>query len=170
MRTGLFGAALVALLGIGCGKGGEQGQGAASQSAAAAPAPAGATAQPAGAAADGQAVFLRVCATCHQRNAQGLPGAFPPLAGSPFAAGPAERMIRIVLNGLSGPVEVRGQRFNNVMPPWKTLSDAEIAAVLTYVRSNFGNTGSAVTPEQVAQVRAATASRTTMWTVAELEH
>ncbi|MBZ5522714.1 MAG: cytochrome c [Acidobacteriia bacterium] len=167
MRTRGLGAALaMALLGLGCGKsGGEQGQSAASQSTPAAQV----AAQPGAATSQGQAVFQRVCATCHQLNAQGLPGAFPPLAGSPFAAGPAERMIRIVLNGLMGPVEVKGQRFNNVMPPWKTLSDAEISAVLTYVRSNFGNTASAVTAEQVAQVRAATASRTTMWTVTELE-
>jgi len=168
MRTRNLGAALaIALLGVGCGKAGERGQSAASQSA---PAAQTAAAQPAGAgASQGQAVFQRVCATCHQLNAQGLPGAFPPLAGSPFANGPAERMIRIVLNGLMGPVEVKGQRFNNVMPPWKTLSDAEISAVLTYVRSSFGNTASAVTPEQVAQVRSATASRASMWTVAELE-
>jgi mono/diheme cytochrome c family protein len=55
------------------------------------------------------------------------------------------------------------------MPPWKSLSDADMAAVLTYVRSSFGNHADAVTPEEVARERAATAGRTTMWTVAELE-
>jgi mono/diheme cytochrome c family protein len=163
MKTSAVGAVLAAALLAACAKGGEQGQSAAAQPGAA---PAAQVAS--GTGADGQAVFLRVCSTCHQRNALGLPGAFPPLAGSPFANGEAERMIKIVLNGLQGPVEVKGQRFSNVMPPWKSLSDGEIAAVLTYVRGNFGNTAAPVTAEQVGQVRAATASRTTMWTVAEL--
>jgi mono/diheme cytochrome c family protein len=139
----------------------------------AAAAPAAAAAQPAAAqpaAGDqGQGVYVRVCATCHQRNGNGLPGSFPPLAGSDYANGDPARLIKIVLHGLQGPLVVRGQRYNNVMPPWKSLSDQEIAAALTYVRSNFGNTAAPVTAEQVAQVRAATASRTTMWTVRELE-
>lgn len=154
-------AALVA-----CG-GGEKN--ASAQAEAAAP-PQTAVAAPAAAAGEqGPAVYQRVCATCHQRNGMGLPGAFPPLGGSEIATGPADRMIKIVLHGLQGPITVKGQRYNNVMPPWKSLSDAEIASVLTYVRSSFGNTAGAVTVDEVAAVRAATASRTTMMTAAELE-
>lgn len=131
------------------------------------PAPAAAPAAPV--AANGQAVFARTCQTCHQANGLGLPNTFPPLAGSPYVNGDKAKMIRIALHGLQGPITVEGKRFSNVMPPWKSLSDADMAAVLTYVRGNFGNSASAVTPEEVARERAATASRTTMWTVAELE-
>jgi len=118
---------------------------------------------------DGASVFSGRCAACHQATGQGLPGAFPPLAGSEYVLGDGERVVRIVLRGLSGPVTVAGQAFNGAMPAWADqLSDAEIAAVLTYVRSSFGNVASAVTPDVVAAQRAATASRTAPWTVGEL--
>jgi mono/diheme cytochrome c family protein len=121
------------------------------------------------ATADGHAVYENRCAACHQATGQGLPGAFPPLAGSEFVLGEAERVVRIVLHGLSGPVTVKGQTFNGAMPAWADqLSDAEIAAVLTYVRSSFGNAAPAVTSDVVAAQRTATASRATPWTAGEL--
>ncbi len=127
-------------------------------------------AHPAGAAVSGQAVFGRTCTTCHQANGQGLPGAFPPLAKSPYATGSKDKLIRLVLNGLTGPVTVAGQHFNGVMPPWKgQLSDAEIAAVLSYVRNSFGNSADSVSASEVQQQRAATASRTSPWTMQELD-
>ena len=77
--------------------------------------------------------------------------------------------MRIVLHGLSGRVTVKGQTYNGAMPAWAdVLSDAEIAAVLTYVRSAFGNSAEAVTADKVAQERAATTGRTAPWTVGEL--
>jgi mono/diheme cytochrome c family protein len=98
-----------------------------------------------------------------------MPNTFPPLAGSPFVTGAKSRLIRIVLHGVSGPLTVEGARFNSVMPPLKTqLSDAEIAAVLSYVRSSFGNAAGPVTKEEVQQERTATASRTTSLTAADL--
>lgn len=122
-----------------------------------------------GAPVSGASVFSSRCAACHQATGQGLPGAFPPLAGSEFVTGDEERVVRIALRGLTGPVTVKGQSFNGAMPAWAdVLSDAEIAAVLTYVRSSFGNTASAITPDVVAAQRLATASRTTPWTVGEL--
>ena len=109
------------------------------------------------------------CAACHQATGLGLPGAFPPLAGSEYVLGEEERVVRIVLRGLTGPVTVKGQTFNGAMPAWADqLSDAEIAAVLTYVRSSWGNSAEAITAEQVARERAATAGRTAPWTVGEL--
>ena len=124
----------------------------------------------AAAAVDGASVFSSRCAACHQATGQGLPGAFPPLAGSEFVLGDGERAVRIVLRGLSGPVTVKGLPFNNGMPAWADqLSDAEIAAVLTYVRSSFGNVAPAVTADVVAAQRAATASRTAPWMVGELK-
>ena len=156
--------------GFAAGCGGERaGAGGGDSTARATPAAqgAGGTSASAG-ASDGRKIFARTCATCHQQTGQGMPGTFPPLAGSPYANGDKGRLARIVLHGLQGPLEVHGQRYNNVMAPWKTLSDAEIAAVLTHVRSSFGNSADAVTAGEVARERAATAGRTTMLTVAEL--
>ncbi|MGN6554539.1 MAG: c-type cytochrome [Verrucomicrobiota bacterium] len=105
----------------------------------------------------GKAVYNRpTCAACHQASGQGAPGQFPPLAGSEWVneAEPG-RMIRLVLNGLQGPITVKGQNYNNNMVPWNVLSDEEVAAVITYVRQNkeWGNNASAVTPAQVKAIR-----------------
>ena len=117
----------------------------------------------------GQAVFGRTCITCHQVNGQGVPNVYPPLAGSPYVNGDKNKMIRIVLHGVQGPITVEGKNFNNVMPPWKSLSDDDIAAVITYVRTNFGNHGGAVTTQDVAAQRRATASRSTSLTANDLK-
>jgi mono/diheme cytochrome c family protein len=150
-------------------------EGAASEQTASSPAAAPATNPPAAVVAagpNGQQIFQR-CAVCHQATGLGLPGSFPPLAGSEWTtAGNPAVAIRVVLHGLQGAVTVKGQKFNSAMPAYGTnqpLSDAEVAAVLTYVRSAWGNAASAVTPEQVAAERAATASRTTMWTAGDLQ-
>lgn len=110
-----------------------------------------------------------VCQTCHQADGKGLPNAFPPLAGSEIATGPAEIPIAIVLHGLQGPLTVHGTTFNGQMAPWGQFSDDDIAATLTYVRSSWGNAASPVTAAQVAKVREETASRTTPWTWEELQ-
>jgi len=118
----------------------------------------------------GKRVFTGTCATCHQLNGQGVPGQFPPLAGSEWVQGNEERIIRIVLHGLSGPLKVEGHDFNNVMAPLgAVLKDEQIANVLSYVRQEWGNKAPDVEPETVAKVRADTAGRTTNWTAAELE-
>jgi mono/diheme cytochrome c family protein len=127
----------------------------------------GAAATPA-AGGNGAAVFARTCQTCHQANGQGMPNAFPPLAGSPIVQGDKARFIRLVLHGLQGPITVEGKKFNGMMPPQGSLNDADLAAVLTYERSNFGNHADAVTAAEVAAERTATASHTGMWTAAEL--
>jgi mono/diheme cytochrome c family protein len=105
----------------------------------------------------GKAVYNKpTCVACHQAGGQGSPGQFPPLAGSDWVNEPEPgRLIRLVLNGLQGPITVKGQSFNNVMVPWNVLTDQEIAAVVTYVRQNkdWGNNASAVTPAQVKAVR-----------------
>jgi len=118
---------------------------------------------------DGKQVFSTTCAACHQATGEGVPGVYPPLAGSEWVNGEEAKVVRIVLNGVTGPIEVAGETFNSMMPPWgPTLKDADIAAVLTYVRSTWGNKGAPVTAATVASIRAATASRTTPWTAAEL--
>ena len=108
----------------------------------------------------GKKIFAANCQTCHQANGQGVPGQYPPLAGSEFTTGGSRRMGMIVLKGLQGPVKVKGQQYGSaVMQPWdKTLTDQKIADVMTYERSEWGNTASPVTAEQIAALRKELAS------------
>ncbi len=103
----------------------------------------------------GKAVYLGTCSTCHQLEGQGLSSVFPPLAKSDFLMADRERSIHIVLAGLAGPIDVNGSRYDNVMPPFANLTDHEIADVLTFVRSSWGNGGDAIDESEVARVRAA---------------
>lgn len=118
----------------------------------------------------GEVLYAR-CIACHQTTGAGLPGAFPPLAGSEWVNGNPAVPIRILLHGMQGAITVAGAEYNGVMLPYGgtgEMSDDEVAAVLTYVRGAFGNSASAVTAAQVAAERAATAGRTTAWTAADL--
>jgi mono/diheme cytochrome c family protein len=118
---------------------------------------------------DGKQVYATTCAACHQVTGEGVSGVFPPLAGSEWVAGDDAKLVRIVLHGVTGPIEVAGETFNGMMPGWgTTLKDPDIAAVLTYVRGTWGNKGTPITAASVAKIRGATASRTTPWTAAEL--
>src|SRR5438132_8090483 len=103
----------------------------------------------------GKKIFAANCQTCHQANGLGVPGQYPPLAGSEFTTGGSRRPAMIVLKGLQGPVKVKGQQFGSaVMQPWdKTLTDQKIADVLTYERSEWGNNASPVTAEQISALR-----------------
>ncbi|HTU81459.1 MAG TPA: c-type cytochrome [Candidatus Acidoferrales bacterium] len=107
------------------------------------------------AAANGETVFSTNCAGCHGATGAGG-GPFPPLAGNPHVtAADTSALIATVLNGRSGPMEVNGRTYGGVMPAWKgVLSHAEIAAVLTYVRSAWGNQAAIVSAEQVAAASA----------------
>ena len=117
----------------------------------------------------GKAVYEKNCQVCHQATGQGVPGAFPPLVGSPWVTGSPETLVRIVLNGLQGPIEVAGATYNGAMPAWMdVLEDAEIAAVSTYIRQLGSNKMPAVPPEVVVAIRKAV-ERTTPWTVADLQ-
>jgi len=107
----------------------------------------------------GKKVFAANCATCHQANGQGIPGQYPPLAGSEFTTGASRRPAMIVLKGLQGPVKVKGQQYGTaVMQPWESLGDQKVADVLTYERSEWGNSASPVTKEQIAALRKELAS------------
>jgi cbb3-type cytochrome c oxidase subunit III len=119
--------------------------------------------------ADGKQVYSTTCAACHQATGEGVEGTYPPLAGSEWVNGDESKVVRIVLNGVTGPVEVAGETYNGMMPAWgPVLKDADIAAVLTYVRSSWGNKAAPITEATVAKIRAGTSSRTTPWTAAEL--
>ncbi|MEZ5276190.1 MAG: cytochrome c [Opitutaceae bacterium] len=121
----------------------------------------------------GKRLFTQNCVACHQVTGLGLPPVFPPLAGSEWVLGSEQRTIRILLNGLSGELVVEGNTYNGVMPAFGpssvNWSDDQIASVLTYIRQEWGNDAPPVLPATVAEVRAATAGRTTSWTQAELE-
>jgi len=110
----------------------------------------------------GKKNFELVCATCHQVNGQGVPGVYPPLAGSEWVNGSEERVIRIVIYGLKGEVAVEGKTYSSAAMPvigkvtgsGYNWSDDKIAAVLTYVRASFGNKAPAITAAKVAEIHA----------------
>jgi nitrite reductase (NO-forming) len=99
----------------------------------------------------GEDIYKKTCIACHQAAGQGVPGAFPPLAKSDYLAH-KDLVIKQVLKGSSGDIVVNGANYNGVMPP-QALNDEEIASVLTYVYSNFGNNGGTITPDEVKQER-----------------
>ena len=104
----------------------------------------------------GKALFLGTCSTCHQMDGQGIPKVFPPLAKSDYLMADKKRSIEVLLNGLSGKVIVNGQEYASVMPPMSHMADDELANILTYVRNAFGNSGDAVSVQEVTQVRSST--------------
>ncbi|MBL9208605.1 MAG: PQQ-dependent sugar dehydrogenase [Opitutaceae bacterium] len=106
----------------------------------------------------GRALYGVTCATCHQPQGEGLKGVIPPLAASDYLVADERRSVRIVLQGLSGPVVVNGVEYNGVMPPPVGLDDAKVADILTFVRASWGNQGGPVLPSTVAAVRAELAS------------
>ena len=100
----------------------------------------------------GQRVYEQNCLACHQANGQGVPGAFPPLAGSDYLLADPEAAINVLLKGLSGEITVNGETYNGVMPAVQ-LSDEKMANVLTYILNTWDNNGGEITPEQVADLR-----------------
>ena len=123
-----------------------------------------AVAQVAGPQADrsGKEAYDAVCKRCHGETGQGQVGLYPPLAGSRWLAGNPEVPIRIVTNGLEGPIEVAGKTYNSAMTAQREMfnSDAEFAAVLTYVRTSWGNEGSRIDAADVAAISASGSKET----------
>lgn len=112
------------------------------------------------------------CATCHQPDGRGLSASlFPPIVGTSWVLGSEERLIKLVLKGLLGPIEVLGREYPGQVPmtPYEgMLNDNEIAAVLTYVRNSFGNQAPPIRPEKVKEIRAAVADKKGFYSPAEL--
>jgi mono/diheme cytochrome c family protein len=118
---------------------------------------------------DGAKLFATTCAACHQVSGDGLEDKYPPLNGSEWVTGDEQKLIRIVMHGLTGPVDVVGQTFDGAMPAWGgVLKDPEIAAVTSYVRSAWGNKAAPITAATVTAIRSATTTRKTPWTAAEI--
>lgn len=116
------------------------------------------------------------CAACHQANGAGVPGVYPPLAASEWVTGSEARLIRVLLHGLSGPITVKGNNYNGLMPAFGKVTgggynwtDERIAHVLSYIRHDWGNNASFITKEQVTEVLKAEAARAKPWTEAELK-
>ena len=121
----------------------------------------------------GQKIYVREghCVTCHQADGKGLDPSFPSIASSPWVAGDKDRLIKLSLYGMMGPLEVNGKKYDGQVPmtPFGgMLNDTEMAAVLTYVRNSFGNKADPVDAAEVQKVRAATKGRLLFYNAEEL--
>ncbi|MFD2377319.1 c-type cytochrome [Ottowia pentelensis] len=115
----------------------------------------------AGGKVDGAAIFAAQCVACRQATGKGLPGVFPPLDGSEWVHGEPRILANILLHGITGEIEVEGQKFNGQMPSFHQLSDAELAAVASHIRSSWSNKSEAIEASVFEAERKAGASRTT---------
>lgn len=118
--------------------------------------------------AQGKKLFAKTCQQCHQADGKGLPGVYPPLVGSPWLLNSDVRPIKILLMGLQGPITVEGNKFDGNMPSVGYWKDRDIAAVLTFVRQNWGNTAGPIAEELVAKVRKELGDRKNPWSAQEL--
>jgi mono/diheme cytochrome c family protein len=104
----------------------------------------------------GKAIYEQTCLPCHQADAGGVPGMNPPLRKSPYVQGAPTRLIGIILQGLNDGVEIDGDTYSNPMPPFgAVLKDEDIADVLSYLRSHFGNKAGPISKPQVSRIRQA---------------
>ncbi len=120
--------------------------------------------------AQGGRIYTINCAACHQQTGLGVAGKFPPLAGSKWVLGDPRVLVRILLHGLEGPIEVAGDTYNGNMPAFgKKLDDKKLSLVLNYIRQSWGNEAASLTSEEIARIRKTTTSRSDAWTVSDLE-
>jgi len=123
----------------------------------------------------GKGIYMQTCIACHQVTGQGVPGAFPPLAGTEYTQGPARRMIAMTLKGVNPPLKVKEMTYAVPMPPLPIqfpllADDNKLADVINFVRNSFGNKDEkGVTPAMIAEVRKEFAGRPTPWTEPELQ-
>ncbi len=119
--------------------------------------------------ARGKTLYEVSCGSCHRPTGSGAEGIAAPLAGSPWVKDSVERLVRISLQGVRGPIEVNGRTFNLEMPGFQNVyGDEDLAAILTYARQAWGNDASPIRPERVTSIRATTANRGDSWTAEEL--
>lgn len=126
--------------------------------------------------AAGKKSYTQVCAACHQTSGDGVAGVYPPLHNSEWVTGNEERVIRILLHGLNGPIEVHGKTYNGAMPAFGKVpgggynwNEEKISQVLTYIRQEWGNAAAPITKDKVAEVLAAEKARAKPWTSGELD-
>lgn len=123
--------------------------------------------EPANWIAAGKALYGNNCASCHQATGQGVPGTYPPLAGSEFVVKGEKRPIAILLHGLGGPLTVNGKAYNGQMPPQGAKSATELAQLLSYIRNEWGNKASVIYEDQIAAMKKELPSRS-IYTAAEI--
>lgn len=120
----------------------------------------------------GERLYSNNCAACHQANAKGLPGVYPPLAASPWVIGDERLLVKILLQGLQGEIDVLGETYNGAMPAFgeegSNWKDRDIAAVASFVRKNFGNEAEPVLPETVTGIRESIGDKSGPWIPEEL--
>jgi mono/diheme cytochrome c family protein len=109
---------------------------------------------------DGKQIYIGNCAACHQATGLGLAGVFPPLVSSEWVVESPVILTNILLHGIQGQIKVKGVSYQGVMPAWNSLSDAEIAAVMSYIRSDWGNKAAPITEDDVKKQRELTKART----------
>ena len=119
-------------------------------------------------ATKGKALYLVSCSACHQPNGQGFEGIAPPLAGTRWPNESEDRLARIVLHGLRGPITVMGKEYNLEMPAMGFFDDSDIAAILTYIRTTWGKPSKPITQEAIGKIRTQAYDRTDSWTSEEL--
>jgi len=119
----------------------------------------------------GRDFYMKACIECHQSDGKGVQDTFPPLIGSEWVKGPQDQLLRIVLGGLSGPIEINGQKFNGLMPGHAHVSDSEIAEIVSFVRFAFGGLKEKpITPAQVKALRPDVEKRKFVpWTLPDLQ-
>jgi mono/diheme cytochrome c family protein len=118
---------------------------------------------------EGRVLFSQICAQCHQPSGLGQEGLAPPLVDSEWVLGSHERLSRIVLNGVHGPIQIGKKTVELEMPGLGSLDDGQISSVLTYIRREWGHESSPIEPQEVAEVRKETAKRGELqWTMEEL--
>ena len=110
-------------------------------------------AQPKASISDGKQLYQKYCIACHQADGGGVPRMSPPLFDTDFTIGDKKRLITILLKGLNESIEVQDENYFNPMASFSYLTDKEIAAILTYVRTNFGNKASNIIDKEVAVIR-----------------
>ena len=116
----------------------------------------------------GKTLYAAICSACHQPHGLGQEGLAPPLVDSDWPLGSPGRLVRIVLQGVRGPIHVKGQVYELDMPTLGILDDEQIAGILTYIRREWGHAASPITTETVKKIRDETAQRDDAWTEAEL--
>jgi mono/diheme cytochrome c family protein len=126
--------------------------------------------------AAGKKSYVQVCAACHQATGQGVAGVYPPLVASEWVTGSEERLVRILLHGLNGPIDVEGKTYNGAMPAFGKVTgggynwnEEKISQVLTYIRQEWGNKSEPIAKTKVAEVLAKEAARAKPWTSGELD-
>lgn len=117
---------------------------------------------------EGGKLYLQYCSSCHQPSGGGVPGQFPPLAGADWVTGDKGRLIRIVLHGMEGMIERGGEQYSEIMPAHAFLDEEQLAQLLTYIRSAFGNEADPVHESEVVLIKSF-GDRTERWTASELE-